>query len=117
MTEPLAETIFSKIIRREVPANIVYQDDDVTAFKDIAPATPVHILVVPNKLIPTLNHATPDDQRVLGKMMLVAAQIAKDAGIAESGYRVLMNVNADGGQVVFHIHLHVLGGKRLGRMA
>jgi histidine triad (HIT) family protein len=108
-----AETIFSKIIRREVPATIVYQDDDVTAFLDIRPVAPTHVLIVPNTLIPTLNDATPDHQRVLGKMLLVAAQIAREQGIAQNGYRVAMNVNGDGGQEVFHIHLHLLGGRRL----
>jgi len=109
-------TIFSKIIAREVPANIVYQDDRVTAFHDINPAAPVHILIVPNKEIPTMNDATPEDEGVLGHMLLVAAQIAREHNIAESGYRLIINTNADGGQEVFHLHLHLLGGRPLGPM-
>ena len=111
------ESLFARIVRKEVPANIVFQDEDVTAFHDIAPMAPVHILIVPNKLIPTLNDATPDDQRVLGKMMLVAQQLAREHDIADSGYRVTMNVNRDGGQVVFHIHFHLMGGTILGKIA
>jgi histidine triad (HIT) family protein len=107
------DTIFAKIARREIPAHIVYQDDDVTAFRDLNPAAPTHILIVPNKIIPTLNDATPDDQRVLGKLLLTAQQLAKDEGIAEGGYRVVMNCNSDGGQSVYHIHLHLLGGRKL----
>ena len=110
------ESLFAKIVRKELPAKIVYQDEDVTAFHDIAPIAPVHILIVPNRVIPTLNDATADDQRVLGKMMLVAQQLARQNNIAESGYRVTMNVNGDGGQVVYHLHLHLMGGKKLGRM-
>jgi len=107
------DTIFAKITRREIPAHIVYQDDDVTAFRDLNPAAPTHILIVPNKIIPTLNDATPDDQRVLGKLLLTAQQLARDEGIAEGGYRVVMNCNSDGGQSVYHVHLHLLGGRKL----
>jgi histidine triad (HIT) family protein len=107
------DTIFAKITRREIPAQIVYQDDEVTAFRDLNPAAPTHILIVPNKVIPTLNDATPDDQRVLGKLMLTAQQLARDEGIAEGGYRVVMNCNSDGGQSVYHVHLHLLGGRKL----
>ncbi len=107
------DTIFAKIARREIPAQIVYQDDEVTAFRDITPAAPIHILIIPNKIIPTLNEATPLDEQLLGKMMLTARKIAKEQGIAESGYRIVMNCNGDGGQSVFHIHLHLLGGRKL----
>ena len=100
------ETIFSKIIRREIPSDIVYQD----------PQAPVHILVVPNKLIPTANDVVPEDEPVLGHMFVVAARIAAQEGIAESGYRLLVNCNRDGGQEVYHLHLHILGGRRLGPM-
>ncbi|MCW1968420.1 MAG: histidine triad nucleotide-binding protein [Anaerolineae bacterium] len=110
------DTLFAKIVRREIPAKIVYQDEFVTAFHDISPAAPVHILVVPNKIIPTLNDATPEDEQLLGKLMLTAQRLAKELGIDKSGYRVLMNVNHDGGQVVYHIHLHLIGGRPLGRM-
>ncbi len=107
------DTIFAKIARREIPAQIVYQDDEVTAFRDITPAAPTHILIIPNKIIPTLNDATPLDEQLLGKMVLTARKIAREQGIAESGYRIVMNCNGDGGQSVFHIHLHLLGGRKL----
>ena len=107
------DTIFAKIARREIPAQIVYLDEEVTAFRDITPAAPTHILIIPNKIIPTLNDATPLDEQLLGKMVLTARKIAKEQGIAESGYRIVMNCNGDGGQSVFHIHLHLLGGRKL----
>ena len=109
----MQDTLFAKIARREIPAQIVYQDDDVTAFRDISPAAPTHILIVPNKVIPTLNDATLDDQMLLGKLLLTAQKLAKEMGIAEDGYRAVMNVNGDAGQTVFHIHLHLLGGRKL----
>lgn len=110
------ETIFSKIIRREIHADIVYQDDLVTAFRDIQPQAPTHILIVPNKLIPTLNDAAEEDEPALGRMLTVAAKVAKAEGIAEDGYRLMINCNRDGGQEVLHVHLHVLGGRALGPM-
>ncbi len=110
------ETIFSKIIRREIPANIVYQDDLVTAFSDIAPQAPTHILIIPNTLIPTVNHVTEKDELTLGRMVTVAAKIAEQQGIAEDGYRLIMNCNRHGGQEVYHIHMHLLGGRPLGPM-
>lgn len=110
------ETIFSKIIRREIPSDIVFQDDKVTAFRDISPQAPTHILIIPNKLIPTINHIEASDGALLGHMVVVAAKIAKQEGIDESGYRLIMNCNKDAGQEVFHIHMHLLGGKNLGRL-
>ncbi|WP_430875571.1 purine nucleoside phosphoramidase [Gilliamella sp. G0441] len=110
------ETIFSKIIRHEIPADIVFQDDKVTAFRDISPQAPTHILIIPNKLIPTVNHVTEQDEQLLGHMVIVAAKIAKQEGINENGYRLIMNCNKDAGQEVFHIHMHLLGGKNLGRL-
>lgn len=110
------ETIFSKIIRQEIPADIVYQDDLVTAFRDISPQAPVHILIIPNKFIPTLNHVTHEDELILGRLFTVAAKIAEQEGIAQDGYRVIMNCNKNGGQEVFHIHLHLVGGEPLGKM-
>jgi histidine triad (HIT) family protein len=107
------DTIFAKIARGEIPAQILYKDADITAFKDVNPAAPIHVLIIPNKIIPTLNDATPDDQRVLGKLFLVAQQLAAELGIDKSGYRVVMNTNGDGGQSVYHIHLHLLGGRKL----
>ncbi|WP_392562646.1 HIT domain-containing protein [Orbus sturtevantii] len=110
------ETIFSKIIRGEIPADIVYQDDLVTAFRDISPQAPTHILIIPNKLIPTINDVTPSDEQALGHLFVVAAKIAKLQGIDQSGYRLIMNCNKDAGQEVFHIHMHLLGGKHLGKL-
>ena len=92
------ETIFSKIVRKEVPADIVYQDDQVTAFRDINPLAPTHILIVPNNLIPTADDVTPEDEPLLGHMFVVATQIARDEGVAESGYRLLVNCRDHGGQ-------------------
>lgn len=110
------ETIFSKIIRREIPADIVYQDELVTAFRDISPQAPTHILVIPNLLIPTANDVQAAHEAALGRMMTVAAKIAKEEGIAEDGYRLIMNCNKHGGQEVYHIHLHLVGGRPLGPM-
>jgi histidine triad (HIT) family protein len=109
----MQDTLFAKIARREIPAQIVYQDDDVTAFKDINPAAPLHVLIVPNKIIHTMNDIEPDDQLVLGKLFLVAKTLAKEFGVDQSGYRVVMNTNGDGGQSVDHIHLHLIGGRKM----
>ncbi|WP_127959940.1 purine nucleoside phosphoramidase [Serratia microhaemolytica] len=110
------ETIFSKIIRREIPADVLYQDELVTAFRDIAPAAPTHILIVPNVLIPTVNQVEAEHEAALGRMLTVAAKIAKQEGIAEDGYRLIINCNRHGGQEVYHIHLHLVGGRPLGPM-
>lgn len=110
------ETIFSRIIRREIPADIVYQDDLVTAFRDISPQAPVHILVVPNHVIPTLADVTEDDEAVLGRMLRVSAELAEKEGVAPDGYRVMVNCRDHGGQEVYHLHLHLLGGRPLGPM-
>jgi histidine triad (HIT) family protein len=110
------ETIFSKIIRHEIPADIVFQDQRVTAFRDISPQAATHILIIPNKLIPTLNEVEAEDEATLGHMLIVAAQIAKQEGIDESGYRLIINCNRDAGQEVFHLHMHLLGGETLGRL-
>ena len=110
------ETIFSKIIRKEIPAQIVYQDDLVTAFRDINPQAPTHILIVPNKLIPTVNDVTAEDELALGRLFTVAKRIAEQEGIAESGYRLLVNCNRDAGQEVYHLHMHIFGGRPLGPM-
>jgi histidine triad (HIT) family protein len=110
------ETIFRKIIRHEIPADIVFQDQRVTAFRDISPQAATHILIIPNKLIPTLNEVEAEDEATLGHMLIVAAQIAKQEGIDESGYRLIINCNRDAGQEVFHLHMHLLGGETLGRL-
>lgn len=109
-------TIFSKIIQGKAPADIVYQDELVTAFKDIQPQAPVHILIVPNREIRTVNDVTPEDETALGRMFIVAARIARDNDIDESGYRLIVNCNRDGGQEVYHLHMHILGGRPLGPM-
>lgn len=110
------ETIFRKIINKEIPSDMLYQDDFVTAFRDITPRAPTHILIVPNKLIATVNDIEVDDEQLIGKMYTVAKKIAKQQGIAGSGYRLIMNCNEDGGQEVYHIHLHLLGGRKLGKL-
>ena len=110
------DTLFSKIVRGEIPADIVHQDDVVTAFRDIQPLAPTHILVVPNEVIPTLADVSTDHEAVLGRMLRVAADIAAKEGIAEDGYRVMINCRDHGGQEVYHLHLHLLGGRPLGPM-
>lgn len=109
-------TIFSKIISGEIPGTIVYRDDLVTAFRDINPVAPVHILIVPNKEIPTVNDLTEEDERIAGRLFLAARKIAEQEGIAESGYRLIVNCNRDGGQEVYHMHMHLVGGRRMGPM-
>ena len=109
-------TIFSRIIAREIPADIVYEDELVLAFRDIAPQAPVHILIIPKKEIATVNDVSAEDEQALGRLFKVAARIASDEGIAENGYRLIVNCNEDGGQEVFHLHMHILGGRRLGPM-
>jgi len=109
----MSDTIFSKIIRKEIPADIVFEDDHVLAFRDISPQAPVHVLFVPKQPYSTLNDVPAGEAELLGRLLLAAADFAKREGFAESGYRVLMNVNRDGGQTVFHIHLHLLAGRPL----
>ena len=110
------ETLFSRIVSGDIPADIVYQDDLVTAFRDINPQAPTHILVVPNHVVPTAAHIRDEDEPALGRMILVASRLAAEEGIAEDGYRLIMNCGRDGGQEVWHLHLHLLGGRHLGRM-
>ncbi|MCP4419936.1 MAG: HIT domain-containing protein [Chloroflexi bacterium] len=109
-------TIFAKIIAGEIPADIVYQDELVTAFRDVYPQAPTHILIVPNKEIGTVNDLTAEDEQIAGRLLLVAKKLAADEGIAEDGYRLMINCNAHGGQEVFHLHMHLLGGRPLGPM-
>lgn len=110
----MSETIFTKIINREIPADILYEDDISLAFSDINPQAPVHFLVIPKKAIATINDLTEADRELVGHLYLVAAKIAREKGVADDGYRVVMNCGENSGQTVFHIHLHVLGGKPLG---
>ncbi|PLS68954.1 MAG: histidine triad nucleotide-binding protein [Cyanobacteria bacterium M5B4] len=106
------ETVFSKIIRREIPATIVYEDDLALAFRDIHPQAPVHILVIPKQVIPTIAEATEQDQQLLGHLLLVAKQVAKQENL-DQGYRLVINCGNDGGQTVYHLHIHILGGRSM----
>ncbi len=107
------DCLFCKIVAGEIPSEQVYADDLVIAFHDISPQAPTHILVIPRKHISDMNEASAEDQVLLGHMMLRAAEIADEAGLAESGYRLALNTGPDARQSVFHIHLHILGGRRL----
>lgn len=106
-------TLFEKIAAREIPADIVFEDDDCLAFRDIAPKAPVHILVVPKRAIPRVAEAAPDDAALLGRLLLTAARIARSEGISESGFRLVVNNGGDGGETVPHLHVHLLGGRAL----
>ena len=108
----MSETIFSKIIRREVPADIVYEDDLTIAFRDINPQAPVHILVIPKKPIPQLSDAESEDHALMGHLLLTAKRVAKAIGL-DNGYRLVINNGSDGGQTVHHLHLHILGGRQM----
>jgi len=110
----MSQCLFCKIVRREVPASIVYEDDDLLAFNDINPQSPTHVLVVPKRHIATLNDLQPADDPLVGLMTRRAAALARERGLAESGFRTVFNTNRDAGQTVFHIHLHLLGGRALG---
>ena len=112
----MEETIFSKIIRKEIPADIVYQDELVTAFRDINPQAPTHILIIPNKLIPTAADVETEDELILGRLFTVARKIAENEGIAKDGYRLVVNCGEHGHQEVMHLHMHLFGGKPLGHM-
>jgi len=108
----MSDTIFGKIIRKEIPAEIVYEDDLVLAFKDIVPQAPVHILVIPKKPLPQLSAAESEDHALMGHLLLTAKRVAQQAGL-ENGYRLVINNGADGGQTVYHLHLHILGGREM----
>ena len=109
----MSEDLFLKIIDRQIPADIVYENDDVLAFRDINPQAPVHVLIIPKQHIRTINDIEPEHEVTVGKLFSAAREIAAEAGIAEVGYRVVMNCNEGAGQSVFHIHLHLLGGRNL----
>lgn len=109
-------TLFSKIIAKELPSDMLYQDELVTAFRDISPAKPTHVLIVPNRVIPTVDDVIDSDEAALGRMLTVAKKIAQDEGISESGYRLIINCKEDGRQEVPHLHMHLLGGEDIGPM-
>ena len=112
----MAETIFGKIIAGDVDADIVYKDDLVTAFRDVNPKAPVHVLIVPNESIPTAAEVEAHHEAALGRLFTVARKIAEEEGIAEDGFRLIVNTRSHGGQEVFHLHMHLLGGRPLGPM-
>lgn len=112
----MSDCIFCKIIEGEIPSTSVYKDEQTYAFRDIQPAAPTHILIVPQKHIDSVNAMTPDDEGTIGHLFTAAKQIAAQEGLAENGYRLIINTNADAGQTVFHIHLHLLGGRQLTTM-
>jgi histidine triad (HIT) family protein len=110
------DTLFQRIIAGELPAEIVYRDALVTAFRDIRPRAPIHILIVPNKFIATVNDIADSDEALIGHLVTVARELARSEGIAKDGYRLIINCNSHGGQEVYHLHVHLLGGKPLGPM-
>jgi histidine triad (HIT) family protein len=107
----MSDTLFSKIAAGEIPADIVYEDEDLVAFRDVAPQAPTHVLLIPRKPIATINDLEPGDAELVGKLFLAAKKIAQEEGIAEAGYRTVINCNAGAGQTVYHLHLHLLGGR------
>ena len=107
------DTIFGKIIRREIPAKIIFENDTILAFHDVTPQAPTHILVIPKKPLVSIAGASAEDKELLGELLLVAAKIAKDLKLDESGYRVVINTGPDAGQTVFHLHVHILGGRKM----
>src|SRR5579871_6067454 len=110
----MSKTLFERIILREIPADIVYEDDLVLAFRDIKPVAPVHVLIVPKKPIPRIAEATPEDHQVLGHLMIKAAEVAKSLGLGKSGLRLVFNNGPDAGEAVPHLHCHIIGGRGLG---
>ncbi len=109
----MGQTIFSKIVAGEIPCDKVFEDEELLAFRDIKPQAPVHILIIPKEPIPTVDDLEDRHQALAGKMMLVAARIAREEGLAEGGYRLIVNCRADGGQEVYHLHLHLMGGRKM----
>ena len=109
----MSNSIFTKIINREIPAQIEYEDDEIIAFKDIDPKAPFHTLIIPKKQIPTINDIEEADAELMGKIFIVAAKLAKKYGIDQKGYRLVFNCNEEAGQTVFHIHCHLIGGRKL----
>jgi len=109
----MPDDLFLKIIKREIPADIIYETDEILAFRDINPQAPVHVLLIPKEHIATMNELQEQHEALIGKLFLAAAEIAREEGLADDGYRVVMNCNQAGGQAVYHIHLHLLGGRQM----
>jgi histidine triad (HIT) family protein len=109
----MTDCLFCKIIQREIPSDIIHETDHLLAFKDINPQAPIHILVIPKKHIATINDLTGDDSELVGKMVIAAKEIASEFGVEKNGYRTVLNCNHHGGQEVYHIHLHLLGGRQM----
>lgn len=109
----MSKTLFQKIADKEIPSTVVYEDDQVVAFKDIDPQAPIHVLIVPRKPIPRIAEAAPEDHAVLGHLLLKAAQVARTLGLEKSGYRLVLNNGPDGGEAVPHLHCHILGGRQM----
>jgi histidine triad (HIT) family protein len=109
----MTDCIFCKIVNNEVKASIVYRDEQVTAFRDIHPVAPTHILIIPNKHIESVNHLQVEDEPLIGHMFMVGSRIAAQQNIHQSGYRIIVNTGAHGGQTIFHLHLHLIGGQRM----
>jgi histidine triad (HIT) family protein len=110
----MSKTLFEKIVAREIPATIVFEDDKVIAFRDIKPQAPTHVLIVPKKPIPRIGEARPDDHQVLGHLLIKAAEVAHQLGLSEKGYRLVINNGPDAGEAVPHLHCHIIGGRKLG---
>ena len=110
----MSKTLFEKIIASEIPGTVVYEDDQVVAFQDIRPQAPVHVLIVPRTPIPRIAEAKPEDQQVLGHLLLKAAEVASKLGLTQSGYRLVFNNGPDAGEAVPHLHCHILGGRPMG---
>jgi histidine triad (HIT) family protein len=110
----MTECLFCRMVAGEIQTDVVYEDDEIMAFRDVNPQAPTHVLVIPKRHIATTNDLQPDDAELVGRMVLVAGKVAVDDGVDERGYRVLLNCNLEAGQSVFHIHLHVLGGRPMG---
>ena len=110
----MSKTVFEKIVAREIPAQIVYEDDLVLAIRDLHPQAPTHVLIFPKRLVPRIAEARPDDHKLLGHLLLKAAEVADQVGLKEGGYRLVINNGADGGETVPHLHCHILGGRNLG---
>lgn len=110
----MSDCLFCKIVNKEIPSQTVYEDEEIIAFQDINPVAPVHLLIIPRKHMMSLNEVSSEDEALIGRILGVIRQLAVESGVAESGYRVVTNIGADGGQVINHLHFHLIGGRKLG---